>query len=222
MGRLGRPEPSRRLARGGLAAPKIAGGAVDHADPDAGLAPGEQQFVNDLVAVGWTPKNGIGPWSQWATASATSASGLDNLRFCCETPEVDRQVREVLDQRGQMLQPIAGSFAPVSRFSRASIGCSCGLCLAMTTPDQMGSPIGQWKWRSPLLTSGCSDNEILPCAVRRADRSDTIDDAAWPPQLKNASRVGQRRRVSRSPASWQGSCRLGRPRGASRRVQRGA
>ena len=58
VGRLGRPEPSRRLARGGLAAPKISGGAVDHADPDAGLAPGEQQFVNDLVAVGWTPTNG--------------------------------------------------------------------------------------------------------------------------------------------------------------------
>ena len=195
MGRLGRPEPSRRLARGGLAAPKISGGAVDHADPDAGLAPGEQQFVNDLVAVGWTPKNGIGPWSQWATASATWATELDNLGFCCETPEVDRQVREVLDQRGQMLKRIAGSFAPVSRFSRASLGCSCGLCLAMTTPDQTGSPIGKWKWSSPLLASGCSDNEILPCAVRRADRSDTIDDAAWPPQLNNPSLVGQRRRV---------------------------
>ena len=44
LGRLGRTGPARRLARRGLAAPKISGGAVDHADPDAGLAPGEQQF----------------------------------------------------------------------------------------------------------------------------------------------------------------------------------
>ena len=58
-----------------------------------------------------------------------------------------------------------------------------------------GSPIGKWKWSSPLLTSGCSDDEILPCAVRRTDMSDTVDDAAWPPQLKNAPRGGQRRRV---------------------------
>ena len=191
MGRLGRPEPSRRLARGGLAA---AARSITLTPMPGGLRVSSSS--NDLVAVGLTPKNGIGQWSRWATASATWATELDNLGFCCETPEVDRQVREVLDQRGQMLQPIAGSFAPVSRFSRASIGCSCGLCLAMTTPDQMGSPIGKWKWSSPLLTSGCSDNEILPCAVRRADRSDTIDDTAWPPQLKNASRVGQRRRVS--------------------------
>ena len=110
---------------------------------------------NGLVAVGLTPKSGIGPWSRWATASATWATELDNLGFCCETPEVDRQVREVLDQRGQMLQRIAGSFAPVSRFSRASIGCSCGLCLAMTTPDQMGSPIGKW-------------NGVVHCSLRAA------------------------------------------------------
>jgi hypothetical protein len=54
LGQLGRPRPPRRLARAGLIAPKISGGAVGHADPDAGLAPGEQQFVNDLVAVGMT------------------------------------------------------------------------------------------------------------------------------------------------------------------------
>jgi hypothetical protein len=33
---------------------KISGGAVDQADSDAGRAPGEQQFVNGLVADGWT------------------------------------------------------------------------------------------------------------------------------------------------------------------------
>ena len=52
------------------------------------------------------------------------------------------------------------------------------------------SPIGKWKWSSPLLTSGCSDDEILPCVVRIADMSDTIDDAAWPPQLKIGREVG--------------------------------
>jgi hypothetical protein len=46
--------PQGDWPEGGLAAPKISGGAVGHADPDAGLAPGEQQFVNDLVAVGMT------------------------------------------------------------------------------------------------------------------------------------------------------------------------
>ena len=34
--------------------------------------------------------------------------------------------------------------------------------------------------------------------------SDTVDDAAWPPQLKNAPLVGQRRRV-RSPGERSGS-----------------
>jgi hypothetical protein len=33
-------------------------GAVRQADPDAGQAPGELQFMNDRVAVGSMPKNG--------------------------------------------------------------------------------------------------------------------------------------------------------------------
>ena len=45
LGRLGRPRPRRRLARRGLAAPKISGGAIDHADRDD---------VNDLGADGLT------------------------------------------------------------------------------------------------------------------------------------------------------------------------
>jgi hypothetical protein len=48
-GRLGRPRPWWRLARRGLAAPKVSGGAIDHADPDD---------VTDLVADGWTRQNG--------------------------------------------------------------------------------------------------------------------------------------------------------------------
>jgi hypothetical protein len=58
LGRLGRPGPARRLALGGLAAPKISGGAVDHADPIPAWLRAEHQFVNDLVAVGWTLRNG--------------------------------------------------------------------------------------------------------------------------------------------------------------------
>jgi hypothetical protein len=54
LGRLGRPSTPEATGPSRLTAPKISGGAVGHADPDAGLAPGEQQFVNDLVAVGMT------------------------------------------------------------------------------------------------------------------------------------------------------------------------
>ena len=78
-------------------APKISGGAVGQADPDAGLTPGEQQFVRNRVAVGWTPANGV---------SGDGCGGLQRLRpglrswttwASVATPEVDRQVRGVFD-----------------------------------------------------------------------------------------------------------------------------
>src|SRR5258705_8567557 len=46
-------QPARRLARGGLAAPKMSGGAGDHADPDAGLG-----CPRNLILPGQSP---LGP-----------------------------------------------------------------------------------------------------------------------------------------------------------------
>jgi hypothetical protein len=46
-------DPARRLARGRASSTEDIR-RRGRSDPDAGLAPGEQQFVNDLVAVGLT------------------------------------------------------------------------------------------------------------------------------------------------------------------------
>lgn len=62
----------RLVLASAIGAALVTGGAVGHADPDPGLTPNEQQFVNNLASIGVTP-----------TAGSRGLVGL-GYHFCSE------------------------------------------------------------------------------------------------------------------------------------------
>jgi Protein of unknown function (DUF732) len=103
----------RLVLASAIGAALVTGGAVGHADPDPGLTPNEQQFVNNLASIGVTPTAGsrglVGLGYHFCSelSSGKTRESMANRAYAEITGSTPQQARAALDFAIKDLCPAA-------------------------------------------------------------------------------------------------------------------